>query len=243
MSSVRFEKVAKSFATVSVIQPLDLTIAPGEFLSLLGPSGCGKTTLLRMVAGLESPTAGRIWIGNELASDPQNRHQLPPEKRGLAMVFQSYALWPHMTVLENVAFSLKLRGISRDAREAKARTVLESVRLGDLSARRPSQLSGGQQQRVALARALAAEPKVMLLDEPLSNLDANLRDEMCDEIRDLRKTFPMTMIYVTHDQNEAFRLSDRIAIMNKGVLEQLASPSEIQEAPASEFVRNFLRRR
>lgn len=241
MSEVTLEKVSKSYGTNSVVPGLDLKIPTGEFMSLLGPSGCGKTTILRMIAGLETPTSGTIRIGDRAVYEESPPVDLPPEKRDLGMVFQSYAIWPHLTVLENVIFPLRYRKVPKPEWKERAHKALSSVRLDHLSERRPHQLSGGQQQRVALARALVATPQVLLLDEPLSNLDANLREEMCDELARLRQEFPITMIYVTHDRTEAFRLSDRIALLNRGNLEQLDTPEEILKNPKSEFVRKFLK--
>lgn len=241
MSTVRIEKLEKRYGNVVVVPDLDLFIQEREFISLLGPSGCGKTTILRMVAGLESPTGGRISLGDKVVFDGNPARMLAPEKRNLGMVFQSYAVWPHMTVLDNVAFPLKCRKVATEERRARAMEALKSVRLEGYEKRKPNQLSGGQQQRVALARALVARPNVLLLDEPLSNLDANLRDEMVEEIRNIKTQFPMTMIYVTHDQTEAFRLSDRIALLNQGRIEQLASPSEMRNSPKSDFVNKFLK--
>lgn len=241
MSTVRIEKLEKRYGNVVVVPGLDLFIQEREFVSLLGPSGCGKTTILRMVAGLESPTGGKISLGDKTVFDGNPAKMVPPEKRNLGMVFQSYAVWPHMTVLDNVAFPLKCRKVPSAERREKAMAALKSVRLEGYEKRKPNQLSGGQQQRVALARALVARPNVLLLDEPLSNLDANLRDEMVEEIRHIKTQFPMTMIYVTHDQSEAFRLSDRIALLNQGRIEQLASPKEMREQPKSDFVKKFLK--
>lgn len=241
MSTVKIENLEKRYGQNVVVPALDLFIQEREFVSLLGPSGCGKTTILRMVAGLESPTAGKISLGSKVVFDGSPARMTPPEKRNLGMVFQSYAVWPHLTVLDNVAFPLKCRKVGRKEREEQAMAALKSVRLNGYEKRKPNQLSGGQQQRVALARALVARPNVLLLDEPLSNLDANLRDEMVEEIRQIKTQNPMTMIYVTHDQSEAFRLSDRIALLNQGRIEQLGSPTEMRENPKSEFVRKFLK--
>jgi len=240
MSTVRTEKLTKNYGSNEVVPSLDLSITKNEFVSLLGPSGCGKTTILRMIAGLETPSTGKIFIGDQVVYSDAEGINIPPEKRSLGMVFQSYAVWPHMTVLENVLFPLKCRKVDKYERGERALQALKSVRLEGLEGRKPNQLSGGQQQRVALARALVSRPQVLLLDEPLSNLDANLRDEMCEEIRHIKTAFPMTMIYVTHDQSEAFRLSDRIAVLNQGRIEQLGSPTEIRANPANGFVKKFL---
>lgn len=241
MSSVSLVSISKNYGTNNIVSQLDLEIGEHQFLSLLGPSGCGKTTILRMIAGLERPSEGTIHLGDQAVYDPASRINVPPERRGLGMVFQSYAVWPHLTVFENVEFPLKCRHLPKTERKERCERALASVQLASLAHRKPNQLSGGQQQRVALARALVAQPKVLLLDEPLSNLDANLRDEMCDEIAGLRERFPITMIYVTHDQSEAFRLSDRIALLNRGQLEQLGSPEELRTSPRTDFVRRFLK--
>lgn len=241
MSTVRTEKLTKSYGDTTVVPELDLQIAQNEFLSLLGPSGCGKTTILRMVAGLETPTSGRIYLGEDVVFDSTERIQVAPEKRNLGMVFQSYAVWPHLTVLDNVIFPLKCRKVPASERGDRAMAALKAVRLQGYEKRKPNQLSGGQQQRVALARALVARPRVLLLDEPLSNLDANLRDEMCEEIRQIKTASPMTMIYVTHDQTEAFRLSDRIALLNQGRIEQASTPTELRSQPKNDFVKRFLK--
>ncbi|MCB0403730.1 MAG: ABC transporter ATP-binding protein [Bdellovibrionales bacterium] len=241
MSQVTLSALKKSYGATVVVPGLDLEVRDGEFLSLLGPSGCGKTTVLRMVAGLETPSGGNISLGDSLIFSAEKGINVPPERRNLGMVFQSYAVWPHMTVLQNVCFPLKVRGIKKEEQQRRAEKVLASVQLGHLSYRKPNQLSGGQQQRVALARALVAEPSVLLLDEPLSNLDAVLRDEMCEIILELRKKYAYTMLYVTHDQKEAFRMSDRIALLDKGELVQSGSPQEIRENPKTEFVSRFIR--
>jgi iron(III) transport system ATP-binding protein len=241
MSSVTLDSISKIYGEQMIIPPLSLEIKPGEFLSLLGPSGCGKTTLIRMIAGLELPTQGKVIIGDQTVFDSTSQHFVPPEKRNLGMVFQSYALWPHLNVFENIAFPLRCRKVPQSDIEGKVERALEEVQLHGLGNRKPNELSGGQQQRVALARALVARPKVLLLDEPLSNLDTNLREEMCEQIGKLKAQFPMTMIYVTHDQNEAVRLSDRITILNKGKIEQLGTVQELRNSPKTEFVRGFFR--
>jgi ABC-type sugar transport system ATPase subunit len=241
MSGVKLDSISKTYGDQTIIPSLSLEIKSGEFLSLLGPSGCGKTTLIRMIAGLELPTQGKVIIGDKTVFDSNSQHFVPPENRNLGMVFQSYALWPHLTVFENIAFPLRCRKVPQAEVESKVESALEEVQLHGLGKRKPNELSGGQQQRVALARALVARPKVLLLDEPLSNLDTNLREEMCEQIGKLKAQFPMTMIYVTHDQNEAVRLSDRIAILNKGQIEQLGTVQELRASPKSEFVRSFFR--
>jgi len=241
MSSINLSHIHKSYGNAVIVPDLSLEIHEHEFISLLGPSGCGKTTVLRMIAGLEPPTSGRILIGDQVVFDDKHETLVPPEKRHLGMVFQSYAIWPHMTVFNNVAFPLRCQKKTKSEIQSSVKTALENVQMETLSQRKPHQLSGGQQQRVALARALVSQPKVILLDEPLSNLDANLRDEMCDELEKLHSNTKMTMIYVTHDQSEAFRLSDRIAVMNEGKIEQLDQPDALRSAPKSEFVKKFLK--
>src|ERR1700730_2680394 len=232
--------LGRSFGDEVAVDDLNLEIAKGEFISLLGPSGCGKTTTLRMIAGFIQPTAGVIEKDRVVIASA--KRALPPEKRGMVMIFQSYALWPHKTVAENVAFGLRLRKVDNAAISRRVTEMLQAVRLGSLGGRYPAELSGGQQQRVALARAIVVEPAVLLLDEPLSNLDANLREEMRVEIRRLHNKFKMTTILVTHDQAEAMATSDRIAIMNKGKLEQLDTPLALYAWPKTRFVANFIGR-
>ncbi len=236
--AIELHGLRKSWGPVHVVKGLDLTIAPGEFVSLLGPSGCGKTTTLRMIAGLEFPDEGRIRIDGREVVGPGVR--VPPEQRGLGMVFQSYAIWPHRTVEANVAYPLQLRRTPKPEIAERVREALRWVRLEALATRRPHELSGGQLQRVALARALVADPRVLLLDEPLSNLDAALREELRAEIATLRARLGTTMIYVTHDQTEALALSDRIAVMNRGVLEQIDAPEKLYREPATAFVAGFV---
>jgi multiple sugar transport system ATP-binding protein len=234
VAGVSISKLCKTFGALAAVRDLDLEIAEGEFVSLLGPSGCGKTTTLRMLAGLDFPTSGTISIGGRAVND------LPPGKRDIAMVFQSYALYPHMTVAENIAYPLRKRGVPRREREAK---VMEAARLLQLEAlvdRKPRHLSGGQQQRVALGRALVREPQVFLLDEPLSNLDAKLRAHMRAELIELHRRIGKTMVYVTHDQLEAMTMSDRIAVMQGGVLQQFGTPADVYERPANIFVADFI---
>jgi iron(III) transport system ATP-binding protein len=238
MTSIRLENIAKSYGAVKAVSDISLSIAPGEFVTLLGPSGSGKTTTMRMVAGLEKPTSGAIFIGDQVMSD--GRAFVPTHKRRLGMVFQSYAVWPHKTVAENVAFPLKMRGLPRAEQKSKAMQMLDRVGLGEYGERYPSQLSGGQQQRVSLARALVGDPEVILFDEPLSNLDAQLRDSMRDLLAELHKSIGTTSIYVTHDQSEAMVLSDRIYIMNEGVLRQSGTPEDLYERPADRFVADFI---
>jgi ABC-type Fe3+/spermidine/putrescine transport system ATPase subunit len=237
-ATVSLETLVKSYGTTPVVKGLSLHLPAGQFLSLLGPSGCGKTTTLRMVAGLERPDSGTIRIGDDVVDGP-GAH-VPPERRGLAMVFQSYAVWPHLTVAKNVAYPLERQGVPRAEHGARVTEALAQVHLSPFAERMPHALSGGQLQRVALARALAARPRVLLLDEPLSNLDAALREELRGELASLRARLGTTMLYVTHDQAEALALSDQVAVMNKGVLEQLAPPGELYEAPATPFVAGFV---
>jgi multiple sugar transport system ATP-binding protein len=231
---VTLSSIYKSFGAVEVVKGLDLAISDGEFLVLLGPSGCGKTTALRMVAGLESVTSGRIVIGNR---DVTN---VLPKYRDVAMVFQSYALYPHMTVAENIGYPLKLRGGPREERDRAVREAAAKVALDEYLDRYPRQLSGGQRQRVALARAMVRRPSVFLMDEPLSNLDAKLRGHMRSELKRLQADLGVTTIYVTHDQIEAMTLAHRVAIMNKGVVQQIAAPRDIYDDPANLFVAGFI---
>ena len=241
MSEVRIEHVFKRFGDVTAVSDFDLTVKDGEFVSLLGPSGCGKTTSLRMIAGFERATEGEIYIGDHCVSSHIKNTFVPPEKRDIGMVFQSYAVWPHMTVTENVAYPLKIQKVPKEERAARVAEMLKLVHLDEYGSRYPHQLSGGQQQRVALARALVADPSVMLLDEPLSNLDANLREEMRFEIKALQRQFGITVMYVTHDQEVALAISDRIAIMdNNGHIRQIGTPYEIFEKPADLFIFKFM---
>ena len=240
MSFLRIQNLCKTFDRVVAVDHIDLEIAEGEFFTLLGSSGCGKTTTLRMVGGLEKPDGGEIHLGGQCLVSSEKNLFIKPEKRNMGMVFQSYALWPHMTVFENVAYPLKLRGIKGRDAEKKVADVLGLVGLAGLEERPAPALSGGQQQRVALARALVFSPKVLLLDEPLSNLDAQLREEMRRELKSLQQRVNITVIFVTHDQIEALSLSDRIAIMKFGVLEQVGTPEEVYYHPATPFVRDFL---
>ena len=236
MASVQLANITKKFDDVTAVEDLSLKVNDGEFFSLLGPSGCGKTTILRMIAGFYHPTAGEIFF------DDRNVSVLPPNKRNTGMVFQNYALFPHMTVFENVAFGLRARKVPAPERRERVRNALELVNLADFENRRVTQLSGGQQQRVALARAIVIEPEILLLDEPLSNLDAKLRRETRDQIQRLQRELGTTTIYVTHDQEEALTLSDRIALMEKGVCQQIGTPHEIYNHPANAFVASFMGR-
>jgi iron(III) transport system ATP-binding protein len=230
--------LTKRYGSQTVLDNISLEVESGKLVCLLGPSGCGKTTALRLVAGFLEPTAGEIALGNRLVSSPSRT--LPPEQRNVSMVFQSYALWPHMTVAQNVAYGLELRKLARPEIARKVSEILATMRLSPLAERYPGELSGGQQQRVSLARALIVEPDTLLLDEPLSNLDVNLREEMRFEVRRLHDAYRYTTIYVTHDQSEAMTAADLIAVMNAGRIEQLGTPQEVYDAPRSEFVARFL---
>ncbi len=234
MISIRIQNLTKRFGAVTALQHLDLTIQPGELFFLLGPSGCGKTTLLRSLAGFYVPDEGKIFFGDEDVT------QLEPHKRNTGMMFQSYALWPHMSVAENVAFGLEERRVPRPEITRRVGEALASVRMSEYAARQPNQLSGGQQQRVALARALVIRPRCLLLDEPLSNLDAKLRLEMRTEIRRVCQEFKLTTVYVTHDQKEALSISDRMAIMDAGRIRQVGTPREVYRRPACKLVANFI---
>jgi ABC-type Fe3+/spermidine/putrescine transport system ATPase subunit len=240
VSFLRIENLYKTFNRVTAVNRLNLEVREGEFFTLLGSSGCGKTTTLRLVGGLEKPDGGEIHLGDRCLVSESRRLFIKPEKRDMGMVFQSYALWPHMTVFENVVYPLKLRGIRGREAEKKVAEVLELVGLGGLEERPAPALSGGPQQRVALARALVFSPRVLLLDEPLSNLDAQLREEMRRELKALQRRVHVTVVFVTHDQIEALSLSDRIAIMRTGQLEQVGNPEEVYYHPATPFVRDFL---
>ncbi len=219
---------------VIAVNNVDLVVEDGELITLLGPSGCGKTTMLRMVSGFETPTSGEIYLGDE------NVVSVPANKRNIAMVFQSYALFPHLTIYENVTYGLKLRKLPKEEIQERADKAIKLMRLEKLKDRLPAHVSGGQQQRVALARAVVIEPKVLLFDEPLSNLDAKLREYMRDELRNLQKRLGITSLYVTHDQSEAMAISDKIVIMNEGIIEQQGTPQEIYEYPNSKFVADFI---
>lgn len=241
MSQVLFNKVGKLFSgNVWAVKNFSLHINHGEFVSFLGPSGCGKTTTLRMIAGLEENTHGSIQFDQDIVSDSERKTFLPPEKRHVGMMFQSYAVWPHMNVFENVAYPLKFQKIAKKEIKAKVLDILKIVELDGLEERRPNELSGGQQQRVALARGLVMQPRILLLDEPLSNLDAKLREKMRRDIRQIQQKLKLTLVYVTHDQKEAFQMSDRVVVMNKGLIEQVGTPSQIQNAPVSSFIRDFI---
>ena len=236
---IRLDQISKSFDKKQVIRPTTLTIEDGSFTTLLGPSGCGKTTLLRMIAGLETPDDGEIWLDDACVFSKPRKINLPPEKRNLGFVFQDFALWPHMTVFENVAFGLRARKDTTDL-QGRVHNALRTVHLEDFEKRYPHQLSGGQQQRVAFARAIAVRPGCILFDEPLSALDALLREEMRHELTELTSALGITSVFVTHDQTEAMSMSDRIAVLNGGSVEQYAAPETIYHDPASEFVARFV---
>jgi len=238
MAGIRIEGVTKRYGAVAAVKDLTLAVADREFVTLLGPSGCGKTTLLRLLAGFIRPDAGTIRVGNAVLSSPGA--VVPPERRGMGMVFQNYAVWPHKTVYDNVAFGLEVRRVSAAETRTRMSRVLELVNLGGLERRYPNELSGGQQQRVALARSLVVEPAILLLDEPLSNLDAKLRERMRWELKDLQRRTGITFVYVTHDQAEAMALSDRIAVMHEGALMQYGTPREVYARPASRIVADFM---
>jgi iron(III) transport system ATP-binding protein len=238
VASVELRGLTKRYGDLAVVNDVSLRIEHGLLVCLLGPSGCGKTTTLRLIAGFVEPSAGEIAVGDRVVSSPART--LPPESRNMSMIFQSYALWPHMTVAENVAYGLTLRKIDKATIAQKVNGMLGTTKLDALASRYPGELSGGQQQRVALARALIVEPETLLLDEPLSNLDTNLREEMRFEIRRLHDEYRYTTVYVTHDQSEAMTTADIIAVMNGGKIEQAASPEEIYDRPRSEFVARFI---
>ena len=240
MSEVRIEHVFKRFGSVTAVNDFNLVVKDGEFVSILGPSGCGKTTTLRMIAGFERATEGELYIGEQCVSSSIKGSFAPPEKRDIGMVFQSYAVWPHMTVAENVGYPLKIKKVDKAERERRVQEMLELVHLGEYGKRYPNQLSGGQQQRVALARALVAAPGLLLLDEPLSNLDAKLRESMRFEILEIQKKTGITVVYVTHDQGEAMAMSDRVVVMSMGVVQQIGAPHEIYTQPANKMVAAFI---
>jgi ABC-type Fe3+/spermidine/putrescine transport system ATPase subunit len=240
MQNVSINGLAKRFQDVVAVDHIFLQVDRGEMVTLLGPSGCGKTTTLNMIAGFETPNAGEIYVGDRLISSHETGVFLPPHRRNLGMVFQSYGLWPHMTVADNVGYGLKLRGVRGNAAVERVREALRLVRLEDYAERFPSQLSGGQQQRVSFARAIVYRPDILLLDEPLSNLDAALREEMRLELKELQEQTGITTIFVTHDQMEAMVMSDRVVVMNRGRIEQIGTPEEIYEHPTTRFVAGFI---
>lgn len=241
MSHVIFKNVSKAYKSTFAVKDFNLEIQNGEFVSFLGPSGCGKTTTLRMIAGLEENTHGQIYFDHDVVSDPQNKKFLLPEKRNVGMVFQSYAVWPHMDVFDNVAYPLKLKKISKEQIKKEVFDILELVEMKGLEYRKSHELSGGQQQRIALARGLVMKPRILLLDEPLSNLDAKLREKMRRDIREIQQRLKLTMVYVTHDQKEAFQMSDKVVVMNEGQIAQLGSPQDILKNPANDFVADFIK--
>ncbi|MEZ5817107.1 MAG: ABC transporter ATP-binding protein [Hyphomicrobiaceae bacterium] len=238
MARVELRDVTRRFGAATAVDNVSLKIEHGQLVSLLGPSGCGKTTTLRLLAGFLEPSSGQIVVGDRVVSTRERTE--PPERRNMSMIFQSYALWPHMTAAENVAYGLKLRKLDAATVKKKVDAILATARLTELADRYPSELSGGQQQRVSLARALAVEPETLLMDEPLSNLDANLREEMRFEIRRLHDETRTTTVYVTHDQAEAMTTADLIAVMNAGKVEQLGTPEDVYERPLSSFVARFI---
>ena len=238
MAAVELSALLKRYGGVAAVDGLSATIAHGSLVCLLGPSGCGKTTTLRLIAGFLDPDGGTIKVGDRVLSEPGR--SVPPERRNMSMIFQSYALWPHMTIAENVGYGLRIRKVARAERERRVAAMLAVARLAELAPRYPHELSGGQQQRAALARALVVEPETLLLDEPLSNLDANLREKMRFEIRRLHDEFKYTTVYVTHDQAEAMTTADTIMVMNQGRAEQIGSPADIYQRPSSEFVARFI---
>jgi iron(III) transport system ATP-binding protein len=237
---IEIKGLRKTYGSHNAVDGIDLVVEDGEVMALLGPSGCGKTTTLQLLAGFLQPDAGTIRVNGRLLSD--QHAVVPPERRNMSLIFQSYAVWPHKTVAANVAFGLEVRKVARAEQQERVRKILERVRLDQLADRYPGELSGGQQQRVALARALVVEPEILLLDEPLSNLDANLREEMRFEVRRLHDDTGITMVYVTHDQAEAMVTADRIAVMNLGRVEQVGTPTEIYEEPRTAFTASFIGR-
>ena len=239
-AAVKLRGIRKSYGTLEILKGLDLTIEDGSFTSLLGPSGCGKTTLLNMIGGLDQPTGGDIDIYSDAVFSKTDQINVPIERRNVGFVFQNYALWPHMTVLQNVAYSLRLRGIGKLEREKRSRAMLDRLELAHLADRYPYQLSGGQQQRVAIARALVYQPRLLLLDEPLSNLDAQLRERARSWLKDIHDTFKLTTILVTHDQIEALSLSDQVVLLNNGGIEQLGNANDIYNRPGTAYAADFV---
>src|SRR5713226_1880539 len=240
MAAIQITGLAKRYGDTIALAGIDLSVKDGEVVALLGPSGCGKTTTLQLLAGFLEPDAGEIRVDDRLMSSPGG--VVPPEKRNISLIFQNYAIWPHKTVAQNVAFGLQVRKLPRTEINQRVEAILSMVHMGPLAHRYPAELSGGQQQRVALARALVVEPDILLLDEPLSNLDAKLREEMRFEIRRVHDATGITMVYVTHDQAEAMVTADRIAVMNAGRIEQIGTPEDIYERPSTRFVASFIGR-
>lgn len=241
MGNLSIRNLTKTYGNNTVVNKVNIDVEDGKLLTIVGPSGCGKTTILRMIAGFITPTGGQIYLDDQLLVDVENHvPAVAPEKRGIGMVFQSYAVWPHMKVFDNVAYPLKLRKMKKETIKEEVMRVLKVVHLEGLENRMAHELSGGQQQRVALARALVMKPRLLLLDEPLSNLDAALREEMRGEIKEIQRNQHITIINVTHDQIEAMTMSDKVAVVKKGVLEQFASPQELYETPANTFVAKFI---
>lgn len=239
-SAVELSHISKSFGAIKVLDDIDLTVPEGSFTSLLGPSGCGKTTLLNIIGGLDRPTGGRISFGDEMIYSEKDAVDVATERRNIGYVFQSYALWPHMTVKQNVAYPLRIRGIDSGERDRRAKDMLDKLELGALADRYPFQLSGGQQQRVAIARSLVYQPRILLLDEPLSNLDAQLRERARVWLKTVHETFGLTIILVTHDQSEALSLSDHIVLLSKGRIEQEGPALEIYETPRTAYAAEFV---
>lgn len=239
-SVLELRGLGKKFGDATAVEDFRLEIEDGEFIVLLGPSGCGKTTTLRMIAGFEHPSSGEIVLEDKVISSA--RRVVPPERRNMAMMFQSYAVWPHMTVAKNISYGLKLRKMPKKAIRARVQESLARVKLDHLADRYPGELSGGQQQRVALARALSVDPTILLMDEPLSNLDAKLREEMRQQLHELHAALRFTAVYVTHDQSEAMALADRIVVMDQGVVQQVGTPSDLYLRPKNEFVAGFIGR-
>ena len=238
MASIRIQHISKAFGESVVLKEINETFQDGEFVTLLGPSGCGKSTMLRIIAGFEKPTSGELYFDDTLVTG--GKTFVPPEKRNIGMVFQSYAVWPHMNVFDNVAYPLTIKKAAKNDIKKRVEQVLDITHLTRFADRFPSQLSGGQQQRIALARALVAEPDLLLLDEPLSNLDAKLRESMRFEIKELQKKTGITVVYVTHDQTEAMAMSDRILLIHRGIIQQVGTPDDIYNRPANQFVADFL---
>ncbi len=238
MASIKIQHISKAFGNSVVLKEIHETFQDGEFVTLLGPSGCGKSTMLRIIAGFEKPTSGELYFDDTLICG--GKTFVPPEKRNIGMVFQSYAVWPHMNVFDNVAYPLTIKKMSKNDIKTNVERVLDITHLTRFADRFPNQLSGGQQQRIALARALVAEPDLLLLDEPLSNLDAKLRESMRFEIKELQKKTGITVVYVTHDQTEAMAMSDRIFLINRGIVQQVGTPDDIYNRPANQFVADFL---